>query len=248
MTNRVGAVGALLALMLLIGCGGSNRVELPDPTIRFINGSPDVGAIDFYLNNDIVGNSFDYLDDNSRFLTVDFPDEFLEQSWDLIAQEANGVREFDAVATEFERNTHSMVVLFGLEDPLVSELEKRARLEIVEVDRLEPVGNRARLVIFHGFNREEGKQTPAIDFKNPGDNPLFAAENIAYGESQVLSVEAGTNTWNVERSDAEGDVIYTSEELTLEGGHIYFVLVSGLENAADPALGPTITLYEIATL
>lgn len=240
------AGSVLMAGLGLSGCGGENvGIELPDPVLMFLNASPDSGDIEFLLNGEVVQPGLAYLEKSPQFIEVEYESD-QDGGYDLTTKDAASDLEFDREFVVFNRDTSNLIVAVGIRDHLDSEPEKRVRHYRFTLDRIQPIGNKSRLIVVHAMNRQPGDMTPSIQFRNPGDNPQYRLNDIAVGAARTLVVDSGTWDWEVRRQDADGEVIYaTSTGKALEPGKIYIVLVSGIENDPEPTRQPVITFYEI---
>jgi hypothetical protein len=230
-------LGLLVALgLVFLGCGGGGSGGgLPDPTLRFFNGVPDSIALNFLLDDRVEAGPLAYLAS-----TPDFQREEAKTR-DLRIQENGSSVDLWAEIVDLLKDKHYLVTAIGLVN-YGSEPLKRARTLFTEIDRLAPNGSRARLIIVHGYNRDTGLQTPAIDFQTPGDNPQFRASNIGYGTTTTLEVDAGNWTFEARRQGTEN--ILVSQNVTLEGGKIYAAYVLGIENASG-SQAPRIEFVEL---
>lgn len=236
---------ACLAVFALPGCGGQGGSSSggADPTVFFIDASPDAGGLDYVMNAIVRALNLDYLEASTGFTSVPFISD-ANGGYDVITRENGTNTELDAQNVVLNKSTHTVFVTVGLKNYIVGEELKRLRTFGVNVDRKAPNGNKARLYIVHGFIREVGQATPAIKFQNAGDNPQFFSQAINFGTSAAMLVDSGTADWWAKRDDATADVVYASATLTLDPGKIYIVLVSGIENELAP-IDPQITLIEI---
>lgn len=247
----LGILGACLVAatsFLATGCGGSNfsgSEALPDPKIMFMNASMDSGPVDYFLNEDLKSAGLGYLTSSNDFVTVPFIEDF-DGAYDVSVLQSGATVPVDSINQVLERDKAYLVYSCGLLS-FEPNVEKRMREAIIEVDRTKPVGNKARLIILHAFCRSAGNDTPVINLQTPGDNPLFKATGIAFGETSVLSVDSGKWTYEARRGDTSGTTIYAEKEVTLQSGGLYFVIVSGLEDAADPSLRPRIDFIQLTT-
>ena len=229
-----------LAGVLLTGCGGggANVASIPDPVVRFINAAPGSTALDFRLNESVVGNNVPYKGSTQTFATFESGD------YDVSVQE-DANPETQAIETLLLlRETNQLVVATGLVTPPNEELEKRLRLTDIQFDRRAPNGDRARLIVVHGYVRAAGLDTPNIDFQEPGDNPRFVVRNINFGNAQQLELDAGSQTLVARRSGSEGEVT-PRVTFNFGAGKIYAAIVSGIEDSA--ATPPQITFIELQT-
>ena len=227
-----------MGLMLLAcGGGGGGGSNLPDPDIRFFNGSPDSVALNFLLNDDIEGAQLAYLQS-----TPDF-ESFEPEIRDVRIQEDGTSVDLWSEVLDMVEDHSYLVSAIGLEN-FGSEPLKRIRFLIADLDRTPPNGTRAELIIIHGYNREAGLETPGIDFQTPGDNPQFRTTGIDYATARQLDVDAGNWTFEARREGTE--TILVSQNITLGGGKIYAVYVLGVENGVG-ALAPRIEFVELQT-
>jgi hypothetical protein len=239
---------ACFSVFALPGCGGGGGGGTTgnDPTVYFVNASPDAGPLDFLMNAIVRALNLDYLGSSTGFTTVPFISD-ANGGYDVVTRENGTNVELDAQNVVLNKNTHTAFACVGLKNYAVGEELKRLRTFGINIDRDSPNGNKARLYIVHGFIRELGQDTPDIIFQNAGDNPQFFTQAIAFGNSAALLVDSGTADWWAKRSDATADVVYAAATLTLDPGAVYLVIVSGIENDPAPALQPAITLIELPT-
>jgi hypothetical protein len=209
---------------------------LPDPTVLFINGSRDAGNLRLLLNNEDFSGAV-----APGAAMADFkPTEFIstaDEAYDVVTSSDDLSEQFDAEEQEFARNTHTIVAAIGQ--------RKRLRQVLIPVDRNALGGSTVRIIALQGFNRQAGLFTPNVTLQTPGDNPTYAIRDLAFGETGTLDIAAGTNTWQIKRSD--GESVYGTATVNLTGG-IYLALLSGTEGAATPAEGPQITFIRLNTL
>ena len=226
-----------MGLMLLACGGGGGGSTLPDPDIRFFNGSPDSVALNFLLNDDVEGAQLAYLQS-----TPDF-ESFEPEIRDVRIQEDGTAVDLWSEVLDMVEDHSYLVSAIGLEN-FGSEPLKRIRFVIADLDRTAPNGTRAELIIVHGYNRETGFETPGIDFQTPGDNPQFEATGIGYATIRQLDVDAGNWTFEARREGT--DTILVSQNVTLGGGKIYAAYVLGVENGVG-SLAPRIEFVELQT-
>lgn len=229
----------------MVGCGGStnNPGLAPDPFIGFINASANSTALDAMVNDAQVGNNVPYLGVSPvsggvlTFTSVE-PGEY-----DLSIQE-NANPETQAIEVgNLARDKSYVLFACGLVVPPGTELDKRLRPVLFEFDRARPNGDKARLVIVHAYNRAEGFETPAIDFRNPGDNPTVNETNLGFATARQILIDAGPQTFVARGTGTEFEVT-PQETFTFVGGKIYAAIVSGTEGATR---APKITFVEIQT-
>ncbi len=237
----------------LVGCGGGGSTNtLPDPDVRFVNGVPDAIGLDFLLNEEIVGNNIAYLSATPDFEAIEFISA-QDDGYDIGIRRTGQLADLDLFSNVFERDTNSLIVAIGLQDPL-SEPDKRARLLLFSVERTAPTGNRSRILFLNGFLRSPGFVTPNVTYQSiiPGDpssvdNPQFQSQNVQYGELRTLTIDSGTRTFIVRRADTDALVQYASAEFTFEPGKIYLAMMTGREANPDVNLQPRIQYIELST-
>ncbi|HRF60509.1 MAG TPA: DUF4397 domain-containing protein [Fimbriimonadaceae bacterium] len=242
-----GWLGLVVAIgVSLAGCGGTNLEgdrSLPDPNVKFVNASPDSNALDFFLNEELEAGNVAYQQATDGWLKIPFRNE-AEGAYDVLARQAGQPEDLDRIVNQFNRDSNTLVVVYGLANP-GDDTDKIARLTLIQADRVPPTGNKARLIVFHGFNRAPGDSTPPLTFQSPGENPLFRLADIQYGTSQNLLVDSGEQTLEMRRADADGENIYASTTVSLGSGKIYLVLLVGIEDSGDSSRDPTIRFIEI---
>jgi hypothetical protein len=194
----------------------------------FVHASPDAGAVDISLNDRKELTSVNY-PTNSTWRSIPFISE-ANGGYDVSVSPAGTTTDVARIATTFNRDTSTVAVVDGLVTPDPSDPQKSLDITTFTVNRIRPNGNKARLIIFHGFQRAAGLSTPAVLFRNPGENPLFTTGNVNPGTQTTLDIDSGTFTWNVRRAD--GEAIYVSATHTAAPGSVLLVLISGVEN--DP--------------
>lgn len=223
--------------VLLCGCGGGGGgTGRPNPTIRFFNGISDSALINFLLDDDVRGPQIPYLGSTPDFATEEAKERDLR-----IQEDGTSVDLWSEVVT-LAKDKHYLVSAFGLIN-YGTETIKRARFVGIEVDRLAPNGTRAKLLIFHGYNRSAGLDTPNIDFQTPGDNPQFKVSDIGYTLAKPLEVNAGNQTYQARRNGTE--TVLVSRNITLGGGKTYAVYVLGVEGEVGAA-APRIEFVELS--
>jgi len=234
--KRVLVFALAAAGVLMCGCGGGGGGGgLPDPTIRFFNGISDSNLINFFLDDDVEGPQIAYLGSTPGFAREE------AEVRDLRIQEDGSSVDLWSEVVTLSKDKHYFVAAFGLIN-FGTETLKRARFVGIEVDRNAPNGTRAKLIIFHGYNREAGLDTPNIDFQTPGDNPQFKVTDIAYTLAKPLEVDAGNLTFEARRTGTE--TVLVSRNITLGGGKIYAVFVLGVEGQGGAA-APRIEFLEL---
>lgn len=225
-------VGGLLAA----GCGGGGTSSLLDkPEVMFFNASPDIAGLDFYLDDTLLAANVAF-EAGSDFVITD------PQDRDIGIFEANTTNNFDLIFDTFERNKHYLVSSIGLAD-FGNDFKKRVRVVLTEVDRHIVQGTKSRLIILHAYCREEGFETPAIDFQSPGNNPQYKASNIEFAETSTLLIDAGVRSFDARRTGTE-EVYASLTNFTFGAGKIYLVYVTGVENGVGNA-APQVIVKEI---
>lgn len=263
-SRKLWRLAAVLGLAVaLVGCGGggstgggsSDRRE--DPFVQFVNSVPDSGALDFFMNDTRFAPNIPYLQANNDFIQVPelvFNED--EGAYDIYARVVGQTEDLDRIVEVVQKETASVVVAFGLVN-FGTEFEKRAQLLRQQIRRTPVTGNRARLVVLNGLVEEVGNRSPIIDFQTPGDNPVIRFRGIEYGKTNIPAVTegqpldpivaSGTYTFQAKRGDVDGDFIYTQTEVTLVPGRTYFVLVTGVQGASEPAQRPRIQFIQLST-
>ncbi|HAY12947.1 MAG TPA: hypothetical protein PLB31_08070 [Fimbriimonadaceae bacterium] len=237
--------GLCMAMGLLAGCGGNTATSLlPDPTVLFVNGSRDAGNLRLLLNNVDFSGSIAPGAAMANFTATEFI-ATADEAYDVVTASDDLSEQFDAEEQEFARNTHTIVAAIGQRNFVAGEEIKRLRQVLIPVDRNALGGSTVRIIALQGFNRQAGSFTPNVTLQTPGDNPTYAIRDLAFGETGTLDIAAGTNTWQIKRSD--GESVYGTATVNLTGG-IYLALLSGTEGAATPAEGPQITFIRLNTL
>lgn len=228
----------VLGVLALAGCGGGGggggSSSSTKARIAFVNASPDAGNVDFLLDGDEKANAVAY-----NGLTA-FSD-YSPSAYDVSTRTDGDTEILWSEQNDFNADQDSLVAAVGLKNP-GTELEKRLVLSFGTVDRTAPNGNKARLVIVHGFVRKVGFDTPSIDFRNPGNTPVVNSTNIAFGEMRSLDVDSGSQTFQIRQNGTEQ--VFIEKTLNLAPGKIYLALISGQEDAAAPA-APDLQLVEI---
>ncbi|QYK53916.1 MAG: DUF4397 domain-containing protein [Fimbriimonadaceae bacterium] len=235
-------VGVCLTLLALSACGGGGGSSQDKPVIMFVSSSADAGGLDFKMNDDISASNLAYLGTTPNFAEFDFRGADVD-GWDVSLHLTGGGTEIDRQAIVFGIGTDSLVIAHGIKNYSVGEEVKRLRFTPISANRLQPIGNKARLIIFHGFERSAGKSTPAVEFRNPSETPLYNTGSINPGASATLLVDSGSQDWEIRRAGASG--VFASKTQNLQPGKVYLVLLSGIEDDPTPANQVTINFIEI---
>lgn len=233
MKKQIGMIWGALLVLSLAGCGGTTLKgpdALPDPTVKFINASPDSASLDYYLNDDLKGPGINYLQASSGFLTVPYKSE-LDGGYDISSRAPGTQEDVDRISGSLDRNHHFIFTTLGLLFPADGDEEKKARMLLTDIDRVPPTGDKAHLYVLHAFCRSAGNETPPLNFQTPGDNPQFKLENLDFGGSKDIVVDSGFQTFEARRADVDGEQIYASAGVNLASGGIYFVIIGGIEDS-----------------
>jgi len=229
--------------LALTGCGGSSVTDDLDPEVYFVNGSSDSIALNFTMDEILEAGNVSYLGGSGGWIIKEFKDE-TQQGYDVAVSAVDTGTEFDRIAQVFQQDTSSLIVAIGQRTFAPGEDIKRLRLINFTVNRQQPNGNRCRLIVLHAFNRFPGFNTPAILFKNPGDNPQYQVGPIDYGTNSTLDIDAGTHTFEARRAD--GEAVYATATQNLNAG-VYLVMVTGVESDPDPNRRPRISFISLPT-
>lgn len=244
-TLRIVAIAVALAVVFGCGGGGTGTVRPPDPAVAFINASPDSPALDALLNNFQLANNVAYLSSSPRsgavttFATIEPNDYDINVFPD--GDPANG----SLTTAVMNRDTSILTVAVGLTDPL-ADFEKRLQAATFTFDRQRPNGDKARLIIVNGFIGSPGFDSPAVDFRNPGDNALVNVANLAFGASGSALIDSGSQSFVARLTGTDSDAGNVTPAATLDfvAGKIYAAIISGVEGEAG-AMSPRITFLEI---
>ncbi len=234
-----------LLSVFLIGCGGGGGgTETPKPEIFVINACTDGGSLQMRMDDNAFLSNLVYTSRSTDFFGIDYRGPEVD-GWDVSIHDNGTGAELTRIAKVFNNDSDNIVLLHGLRN-FGTEFDKRLRTTTFTVNRKVLNGNRARLIIVHAMERSPGLATPAIRFKNPGDNPLVATNDIAPGAVAVLETDSGTATWDVQRAGTQG--VFASGSLTLDPGKVYLVLISGVENDPTPANQIQFTAISLPTV
>jgi len=240
------ALAGLTLGFIFAGCGGGGGTDPATfPTLMFVNASADTTALDLLLNETELASNFQYLDANADFVRFEYVSES-EGAYDVVTQDTGTEEVLDSLNVVFPRDTHTILLSVGLQN-FGAENLKRLQNVFIDIERIAPNGNKAKLYVMHAFVRKVGFATPQIIFQNPGDNPQFFTPGIEFGFSTDITVDSGSMSWVAKREDIGGTVIYASITESLNAGGIYLVVISGIEDHANTALQPKITFIELTT-
>lgn len=221
----------------LTSCAGNGGVStVIKPKVRFVNAvSDNTTGIKLKISRD--NNTYNLTttytqivpagSDNPSSLSID------ADTYDLELFDAGNNDSYAAQTQQFATNSNTILIALGLQN-FGTEFLKRVQLAPASIDVAPPNGSKARLYVFHAFNRANGFETPGIDFQNPGDNPQYKVTGINYATAAPIVVDSGNSlTFEVRRTGTEN--IYSTTTPTLDAGGIYLVLFSGLEGASGAA-------------
>lgn len=234
-----------VALLVILGCGGggNNTTIAPDPLVGFINASTNSVGLDAFLDDIQIGTNVPLYNASPQtagvlnFVSIEPADH------DCSVQEATNPDTQAIEVIPLARDKSYLFVASGLVTPPNTEFDKRMRPVVAEFDRTKPNGDKARLIIVNAYNRDPGFETPNIDFRGPGDNPLFNETDIAPHGTRATLIDAGTQTFVARRNGTEFEI---TPEVTFDfgGGKIYAAIVGGVESGTG-ASAPTIKFIEI---
>lgn len=230
---------ALAGLLASAGCGGGGgglSSGDSDPTFIYVNGSPDAGPIDFYVDSKRKASGIPY---GAR---SDQPSEMDSGDYDFEIRLAGGIESHDTIGSISEVNKHYLVGAFG-KLAFGDDAMQRLRVQAWQFDRTVPNGDKARLLVANGLVPMPGFEPPPIDFQD-GTLPQFKFNDVPFGDIQSQLVDSGTFTFDARTDNAEA--VFVSKSLTLERGKVYIALVTGIEGETAPQ-EPRITLIEIPT-
>ncbi len=221
----------------LIGCGGGGGGDLPDPTDRFVNASPDANPLDFFIDADKKASALTYL-------TTSTDQNISSGDRDASVVDSTTSDNLDAQALTFDKDKKYVTLAIGLEnwqfnlgDPNDDEPDKRLRLVTGPYTKTTPNGTTARLVIVHAFMRKQGFQTPGIDFQsfdagNPQAPPLYSKPGIQFASAPVeLTVNSNDSIVFQARREGTENPFAQSAATVFDTGGIYLAIVAGIEDA-----------------
>ncbi|MCC7229158.1 MAG: DUF4397 domain-containing protein [Fimbriimonadaceae bacterium] len=223
MNMKIGWNAGLLLVVAfsLSACGGGGGGQsINKPRLRYVNASPDVNPLSFLIDGSIKTTGIAYLGISPAFVDED------AKEYDMAVREDGELSDLDSVVTGFENEKEYLVCVAGLKN-FGSEFVKRLRLVTPQIDLTAPNGNKSRIYVFHAFLRSSGLDTPNIDLRNPGDNPQYKVENIAFASTGNLTIDSSTQTFVARRNDSES--VYATQTFTFAPGGIYLAIVAGVE-------------------
>lgn len=234
MTKGILLTAAAVSIFAILGCGGAGRRDTRF-FYRLTNAVTDVSGVDFRVDKNVTNSNVQF-GDSTTFVEVNDTEPLI--FFDIL--EAGTNNDIDSIVVE--KQSLQSVHLFGLGVFNPGSLQPQARLVPVIVNRDQPQGNNARIVLVHGYVRAAGTQTPNIDFVRSGRiSPVV--EDLAFGASSTFNLAAGTYDFEVRIADLMTGVLFTRTGVTIQAGKIYVFLLQGLEGAGGN-LTPAINIFE----
>jgi len=250
-------IGSLLfGLTLLSGCGGGGgSSQLPDPTVKYVNAVSDSSSLDFYVDDALQLAALAAGTATPGFRIYTYRSD-ADGGYDFSVNLAGSTTDLARDYRVFQRNTHTIDVVYGLTDPAADQ-DKAIQQAVFTLDRKAPNGNKSRLVIFNALNQAAGVENQPINFQsydptNPASdsNPQFHRSNLGYGgfdsTANVLDIDAGSFTFQARQSGVDGTEVYASSTQNFVAGRTYLVLVRGQVGSATQA--PVINYVDIESL
>lgn len=242
MVKRLCLLAIIGALFLLFGCGGSGGSSDTRPTVLFINASADAGDLDFRLDDSAFATGLAYTVTNASLSAIDYKGPDVD-GWDVSLHTNPGNAEIDRQAIVFNRDTDNLVIAHGILNFPAGEPLKRLRFNTFTFDRKSPNGNKAKLIVYHALELGTGLTTPQIVFKSPGQNSLYTTPAIDPGGNAVITVDSGSQTFDVQRQGTDG--VFVTVTQNLKAGAVYLVLVSGIDQDPNPDRQAKVTFIEL---
>ncbi|MBL8088171.1 MAG: DUF4397 domain-containing protein [Chthonomonas sp.] len=247
--------------MSLVGCGGGGTSSgsaydrLPAPTIRIFNLVPDnTAGLSVAVDDSVIASNIAFRGGTADFQSINDTFE-TDGATDISVNDVATAAELDRINDEFLNDSDSLIVMFGKQN-YGDEDEKALQILRIPISR-RPVAGKARLLILNGYIPSVGRDPRQINFQtaNPADplsslKPLFQTNNINFGKfegNSVLDIDAGTRLMQARDSDSDSVVVVASKTFTFVAGKIYLAIVSGQEDAADPARRAQIDFVELTT-
>ena len=232
------ALPVVASLLLMCGCGGSgsNSNELPDPTVRFANLSPDV-TLDYFTDDDSRATNIGFGATSASFNSLDPAER------DVSTRATGSSIELTNDLFSFQRDTNTLIVSYGLNN-FGTENEKRLQTAFVNVDRKTPNGTKSRVIAFNAYVRATGDGNIPIVFKDSITNPSITFSAINFGGSNVKELDAGQVTLFAQQEGTDNQI--TSVTKTLEAGKIYLMYLGGIDGSAG-ATTPSVQFIELQT-
>ncbi|RYG38553.1 DUF4397 domain-containing protein [bacterium] len=229
-------------LLTAYGCGGGGTTggnsdpALQRPSLVAVNAVSDSTAVDFKVNETVIGSSLGYLSASPNFQAFDAGD------YDLSAGLPGTGIDLSTIAQTLGDGGALAAVAIGKMD-YGDEYIKRFQVVPVSVNRIVPNGSKARLIFLNALIREPGFETPSIDFQD-GERPQYPIADVEYAESFAIQVDIGTYTFEARRDNTE--LVYAEKAITFETGKIYLAVLSG-EVGTTGATAPKISVFPLAT-
>lgn len=222
------------ASVAILGCGGGGLSELIAYSLRFTNCVPDLGGLDYYVDDALeisnqafaASSAYDKASDNARSHFIDVND-------------AGTSNVLDSIEIDRIHKQSSHVFALGLAAP--GNQQPGLRLIAVTVNRKPPTGNNAFIIVVHGFIREVNFPTPNIDLHRTPDSTVIT--NLPFGNFDVFTVAAGTYDFTVRITGIEDSVLISKPGLAIQGGKVYTMLLQGVEGQGG-SIAPDIQLIE----
>lgn len=244
--------------LVAAGCGGggvSALDALPDPTVRFFNLSPDSSAIGFQIDDKKLATNTAFLGSNADFTAFKFVFDDSGGSDYFITDDSNGT-ELARENAQFDKNTDHMILAYGKVTP-GTELAKRIQMLNVGINR-RIVPGKARIYIFNGYVPRLGIEPRTVNFRSIdalGSVSIAKAQyertSLQYGafdaSASVIDVDPGTRIFQARATDSDAVVILAEGQAALASNKIYFAIIAGQEDSADPAKQGKITFVELST-
>jgi hypothetical protein len=226
------ALATAVLTTVLVGCGGGGSGSgLPDPTIRFVNASPDSNPQDFFIALIEKASGVTFISSSAEVTTQ-------KGDKDVSVQDATDQTVLDAVAFNFADDKKYVGITVGLQNFGIETL-KRLRLIAFEYDKNPPNGSKARLLVVHAFLRAPGFDTPNIDFQGGAvgsydpNNPQYSVTDVAFGADAPTELEVDSDValiFQARRTETE-NVYAADPSFTFDAGGIYLAIVTGVEGA-----------------
>lgn len=212
---------AALAMNALWACGGGGGgANTNPPRLRYLNGSPDSAPLTFKLDSDnrVTGVTYPGVSPNI--------DSVMQDGYDFAVAEDGDNPDLDSAAFGIVNEHEYLVGAVGLKN-FGDEFFKRLRLVVYDVNLTPPNGNRSRIYAINGFVRAVGFDTPAVDLRNPVENPTYKIENIAFGGIGTAEIDSSTQTFEARRNGST--TVYATGTGTFEPGGVYVAMIAGIE-------------------
>lgn len=247
MTKRAwfGIKALAVGLVVAAGCGGGGgggNVGPQKPRLFYVNASPDAGSLDFYVDDSRLATSIGYLGKSPAYRRTD------AVLRDLAITPAGSQEQLVAETFTFANDTYYALVAYGLRS-FGSEDRKRLQQAEITFDPAPPAaGDTARIIVINAFLRPAGLDTPAIDFRSPGDNPQINVSNVAFGASSAVEVDSVPQQFVVRRNGTEKQYVPPTVGQTIrftpQRGRVYLAIVTGIEGQTGSSV-PQVSFVEL---